>query len=293
VTGSVREVTLQIDAGDAGERVDRFVAHRLRSLSRSVIQRLIRGGRVEIDGQVVTRPGQRIAADAGSLPRRLVLSIPPETEEEPLQLEPERILYRDDDLLVVDKPEGYPVSARLLRAGEDLLRAARRLLGAGAYVAAPHRLDRDTSGVLVLTLNPAATRSLSEAFSAGRTKKTYVAQVAEPPDPPRGVIDLPVLAPGDGTLPRIDPAGRPARTRYRTLRRLEPEAGTWVVLRPYTGRTHQLRLHLAAIGRPILGDSLYGGAPAPRLCLHAAALSFPRPCGSLARLRAPLPRLAK
>ncbi len=279
----MREITLQVDKGDRGERVDRFVAARLSSLPRTFVQRLIKDGCVSLEGRIVRKPAEKIVLPDGCSSARMVIRVPQAQEEEPLVLTPERILFHDDDLLAIDKPSGYPVVARLALAGEDVLRAARRLLRESAYVAAAHRLDAATSGVLLLAKTPEACRALGEAFSAGRVRKTYLAEVTNPLHPARGVIDAPILA-GDGALPRIDPAGRSARTRFRAL------AGGRVLLRPQTGRTHQLRLHLASLGAPIRGDEVHGGAPAERLALHAWRLRLVHPrTGTPLRLEAPRP----
>lgn len=279
-----RRVELQVEPADQAERLDAFLARRVRTLPRTLLQRLIRGGHVRLDGRPATRPAQRVGPT-----RRVEVCIPPaEPDEPPLVLPPARVLLRDPWLLALDKPAGYPVVANLARAGEDVVRAVRRLLGDPvAFVGPCHRLDRDTSGVLLLALRPDAAAAMARAFVDGAVRKTYVALVEAAPDPPRGVVDLPIHAPGDG-LARIDPQGRPARTRYRTVR--VSDQGALVLLRPLTGRTHQLRLHLAALGRPIRGDRVHGGAPAERLFLHAASLRFAHPAdGRALRLRALTP----
>ncbi len=282
-----RRVELQVEPGEQHERLDRFLARRVRSLPRTLVQRLIRDGHVLLDDRPASRPAQRVGVGV----RRVRVLVPAaEPDEPPLHLEPARVLLHDEWLLAVDKPAGYPVVGHLARAGEDVVRAARRRLGDPlAFVGPCHRLDRDTSGVLLLALRPEAAAAMFRAFAAGRVRKTYAALVDAPPAPPRGRIDLPVHAPGDGCFPRIDHAiGRPASTRYRTVR--ATDQGALVVLRPLTGRTHQLRLHLAALGRPILGDRVHGGAAAERLHLHACSLSFPHPAtGEIVRLRAPIP----
>lgn len=282
-----RRVELQVEVAEQHERLDRFLARRVRSLPRTLVQRLIRDGHVLLDDRPASRPAQRVGVGV----RHVRVTVPAAAPDEPpLLLPAARVLLHDAWLLAVDKPAGYPVVGHLKRAGEDVVRAARRWLGdADAFVGPCHRLDRDTSGVLLLALRPDAAAAMARAFRQGLVRKTYAALVDAAPDPPRGLIDLPVHAPGDGCFPRIDHAiGRPARTRYRAVDRADDRA--LLLLRPLTGRTHQLRLHLAALGRPIRGDRVHGGSPAARLHLHACALSFPHPAtGERVRLRAPVP----
>jgi RluA family pseudouridine synthase len=285
-----RQVHLQVEPAEQLERLDLFLARRVRSLPRTLLQRLIRDGHVLLDDRPARRPAQRVG-----FIRQVRITVPAvEPDEPPLLLPPARVLLNDGWLLAIDKPAGYPVVGKLARAGEDVVRAARRLLGKDdAFVGPCHRLDRDTSGVLLLALRPDAAAALGRAFVRGEVRKTYAALVETPPDPPKGAVDLPIHAPGDD-FPSIDAArGRPARTLYRTVASVGgPAGGALVLLRPLTGRTHQLRLHLSALSRPIRGDRLHGGAPADRLHLHAWSLVFPHPATGLpVRLRARLPAL--
>lgn len=275
----VRRVDLQVEPAEQGERLDRFLARRVR-LTRAHVQRLILDGHVLLGDRPAWRPAQKVGPV-----RTIRVSVPTaEPDEPPLRLEPARVLFRDERLIVVDKPAGYPVVATLARAGEDVVRAVRRLLGdPDAFVGPCHRLDRDTSGALLLALRPDAAAALGRAFEEGRVRKTYAAALDGPLAPPHGSVDLPIFAPGD-EVPRVDVGlGRAARTRFRSR-------GAVALLRPITGRTHQLRLHLAALGRPIRGDRLHGGSPADRLLLHAWSLRFPHPVtGERIRAVAPLP----
>lgn len=286
----VRAVTLLVEPAHRAERLDRYLARRLPSVSRTHLRRLIEQGRVTLDGAPAWRAAQKVNCET------IELRIPAADEEPPLVLGPGRVLLRDEAVLAVDKPAGFPVVARLARAGEDVRRAVWRLLdpawdpaGAAAppWAAAAHRLDRETSGVLVFGLSSADARDLTAAFERRRARKCYVARVDRAPDPPRGVVDRAIATPGAGG-PRLDPGGKEARTRYRTLGPVP--GGVLVLLRPLTGRTHQLRLHLAALGCPIQGDRVHGGGPAPRLLLHARSLRLPHPrTGATLVLRAPLP----
>jgi RluA family pseudouridine synthase len=191
-----------------------------------------------------------------------------------------RLLYRDALMLIIDKPAGLAVHPGP-KGGpnlEDLLDGLRFGLPRRPELA--HRLDRDTSGCLVLGRHHRALRRLGRLFAAGRVDKTYWAVVEGAPPEAHGRIDLPLGRRNRerGWWMKVDPAGQPSTTDYRVLGR----AGhfTWLELHPLTGRTHQLRVHLAALGCPVRGDPIYGHAqPAvaerPRLHLHACAIAVP------------------
>lgn len=192
---------------------------------------------------------------------------------------PPRVLWADEHLLAVDKPAGMPsVPARSRR---DPPAAGAVLAPDWGPLEAAHRLDRDTSGVLILARSALARRRLGEAFERRAVRKEYVAVIHGVPPTPEGGVHLP-LAPDPGHAPRqrVDPIiGRPATTRWRTLARSADGHRTLVALEPVTGRSHQLRAHLAWLGVPIHGDVLYG-APAGasgRMLLHAARIGFPHP----------------
>lgn len=193
-----------------------------------------------------------------------------------------RILYRDALMLVVDKPAGIPVhpgsgGGLTLQDRLDELR-----FGLPLRPALAHRLDRETSGCLVLGRNRAGLQELGRFFAEGRVEKTYWALVEGGPPEAEGLIDLPLAKAEERSWAwrmRPSPDGQPARTRYRVLARGPDRA--WVALYPETGRTHQLRVHLAALGCPILGDWIYGHGRPPSqrhgssLMLHARAVSLP------------------
>lgn len=195
-----------------------------------------------------------------------------------------RVLHRDGLMLVIDKPPGLPVH-RGPKGGvnlEDSFDALR--FGLPHPPVLVHRLDRDTSGCLVLGRHRKATATLGLLFKHGRIGKTYWAVVEGGPEDDTGTIDLAIAPkhPGQGWWQKVDPAGAPSVTHWRVMGRSAPPSApaalTWLELTPETGRTHQLRVHCAAMGWPILGDSVYGNGPRfgePRLHLHARSLSIP------------------
>jgi tRNA pseudouridine32 synthase/23S rRNA pseudouridine746 synthase len=187
-----------------------------------------------------------------------------------------RIVFADDWLVVVDKPSGMPsVPARTPLDPLDVAAVLRDELGP---LEAVHRLDRDTSGLLVLARSPTARAALGRAFESRSVSKTYLALVHGRPAADAGTIHLPLADdPERSPRKRVDPIlGRRATTRWR-VRDCLPRTAV-LELEPLTGRSHQLRVHLAWLGCPIVGDRLYGRFDdAPRLALHAAALGFPHP----------------
>ncbi|MBS0362874.1 MAG: RluA family pseudouridine synthase [Proteobacteria bacterium] len=231
----------------------------------------------------------------------------PEKTEPTVQLTPDEIafvrslvIYEDPDILALNKPSGLSS-----QGGRGQVHTLDELLWAFAKPgkARPrliHRLDRDTSGVILTARTQPAASFLGKAMMARRFSKTYQAIVTPgAPQPKGGVIDVPLRREEQGreAYMRVcapdHPDAESARSRYRTL--AEAPGAALLELDPETGRMHQLRVHLAHIGRPIAGDVRYGGAlvvggqPAPRLMLHAAALKFPHPSGGEKRLTAPVP----
>ena len=210
------------------------------------------------------------------------------------------VIHRDDHVLALDKPPGLSSQGGRgqHRTLDDLLAAFAKPSGRKPQLV--HRLDRDTSGVILAARSQPAASFLGKALMARRFKKTYLALVGGPLIPEAGEIDTPLRREEQGREAWSRPAAaehpdaQPALTRYRTLT-ANPRAAL-LELEPVTGRMHQLRAHLAHLGRPILGDARYGGAlafeaaPVPRLMLHARSLSFPHPEGGVRRFEAPLPR---
>ena len=213
-----------------------------------------------------------------------------------------KVLYRDDDVIVVDKPAGIPTHAPEPSDPYpgDALRIVQRQEGI-ARLGMHQRLDADTSGVLLFSVRPEANRSLAATFEGRAAHKVYFAAVLGAPEVDESVIDAPIARDRDGRYritTRQDPAGQGARTRCRVIDRgwigRKGQGLPFAIIEaiPVTGRTHQIRLHLAHVGLPVLGDALYGGPAAafPRLCLHAAELTIPHPAsGKRITFRAPLP----
>lgn len=286
-------VEIQADDEAIGERLDRFLAKKL-GVSRSRITAAIREGLILLDG-APTSPDKRLRGDE----RILVL---PEALAEPEPLNPLtpreaaiRILYEDSAVVVVDKPAGLVVHPAHGHADDTLLNAlaARGIrlavVGDGRRPGVVHRLDMDTSGVLVLAKTQAALLSLVGQFAAHTTGRVYRALTYGVPDPPAGTIEAPIgRHPRDRKRFAVVQSGRPAVTHYRVLEALPP-GGPWAALvecRLETGRTHQVRVHLAHRGHPLLGDEVYGsrasrrssaGLPLEGQALHARLLTFDHP----------------
>jgi tRNA pseudouridine32 synthase/23S rRNA pseudouridine746 synthase len=209
------------------------------------------------------------------------------------------VIEEDASILALNKPAGLSSQGGRIKAKtlDDLLWAFARSNGKRPELV--HRLDRDTSGVILAAKTKPAAGFLGKAIAARKVTKTYLALVASPPDPPTGTIEAPLRREEIGreaymrTCLADHPDAEAALTRYRTV--ATGPGAALIELNPHTGRMHQLRVHLASIGRPILGDVRYGGAltaggaAVPRLMLHALALDFPHPEGGRRRIEAPAP----
>jgi tRNA pseudouridine32 synthase / 23S rRNA pseudouridine746 synthase len=206
-------------------------------------------------------------------------------------MDPDRILFLDGEALVIDKPAGLPVDPP--RDGSLSLENHMTSLTFGfrRWPQAVHRLDRDTSGCLLLSRNPGAHARFQRAFEAGGVEKRYLAILDGVPDGEEGVVDLPLAKRSTaeaGWRMVADAAGKPARTRWRVLAARDGRA--LVEFRPETGRTHQIRVHAATgLGVAVLGDPVYGRAHKAGMMLHAAALTVPRAGKPAVEARAPVP----
>ncbi len=284
--------TLELTADRSGERLDVFLARLAEGLSRSQARRLIDDGLVTVDERQ-ERPSHRLAAGA-----RVVATLPP-SEEVKLVAEdiPVAIIYQDDDVIVVDKPSGLTVHpapghpsgtlVNALLAVAPQLAEFRQTMRPGIV----HRLDKDTSGLLVVAKSERARASLTRQLKEREVGKTYLALVHGVPQAPRGTIEAPI-----GRHPRnrkkmaVVAGGREAETKYRVREALDGFA--LLEVEPVTGRTHQIRVHLAAIGHPVVGDAVYGkrSGLTERQFLHACKLAFDLPSsGRLVEFESPLP----
>ncbi|NPA31145.1 MAG: RluA family pseudouridine synthase [Chloroflexi bacterium] len=280
------------------QRLDRFVVQALQgSYSRARVQSWIREGRVTVDGQTITKPGHWL-----DRPATVVVQVPPPrpatVEPEPIPL---RVLFENDDVLVVDKPAGMVVHPSPGHERGTLVHAALAhapdLAGVGGVLrpGLVHRLDKDTSGVLILAKNDAAHQFLQDQFRARQVRKEYLGLVVGRPPAPRGRVEAPIERdPAHRQRMRVTTPGR-GREASTDFEVLEAFPGyTLVRFRPLTGRTHQIRVHAAFLGTPIAGDTLYGPRrvrlPLTRHFLHAHRLTLTLPGEDAPRtFEAPLP----
>ncbi len=300
----MREVrTLFVDKGEEGVRLDRWFKRRWPHLNHIQLQKLTRSGQIRVDG-ARAKPDTRLTAGAQVRVPPLPEAPPPREKGE---LDPREaafarslVIYEDEDVLALNKPSGLAV-----QGGTKTTRHVDGLLSAwGEGLERPrlvHRLDRDTSGVLVLGKSPQAAAKLAGAFAKRRAQKIYWAIVAGFPKPGEGTIELPLVKKGVGdrelVVPadRDDPRAETAESEYVTLARAGPRAA-WMALWPHTGRTHQLRAHMLALGHPILGDPKYNTEASRvlsdglKLQLHARRLILPHPSRGTLMLEAPIGR---
>jgi 23S rRNA pseudouridine955/2504/2580 synthase len=304
-------VIREIAAADADIRVDRWFRRHYPQVGHGRLEKLLRTGQVRVNGGRVkasTRlaTGQKVRVpplpdEPAARPPREVA--PPSRED--AEWLRGLVIHRDDDIIAINKPPGLPVQGgtKVERHLDGMLDALR--FEASERPRLVHRLDKETSGVLVLARSVEAAAWLARAFRGKDVIKTYWALVAGVPQPRRGRIDLAVAKRASdedaGERVRPDPEdGKPASTLYAVVDNASRTAA-WLALRPLTGRTHQLRVHCAALGTPILGDAKYGGSKAflrglpdgKVLQLHAYSIVVPRRSGRSLSLAAPLSDAAR
>jgi len=286
----LRRISLRAAPSDDGARLDRFIAAQ-GGISRGLARRALDAGGVFVDGHRC-----KVASRAVHAGQSVVVNL----EEAgrgaapPPPLERSRLVFADEHLCAVDKPALVPAQATLTSDRGALPELVAALLG--SPVTLVHRLDRETSGVTVLARSRQAAAALAEAFRIGAVEKTYLALTARVPRPPAGRVDAP-LGRDPARLGRraVLAGGEPAFTRYATVRE-GPSGAALVECRPETGRTHQIRVHLAHLGAPLLGDHRYGGprrvleTAVERVMLHALRIELAHPAtGARLVLEAPPP----
>lgn len=297
-----------VGADEADLRLDRWFRRHFPDVAHGRLERLLRTGQVRVDGKRA-KAGQRLATGQ-------VVRVPPVPVEEGAAAKPDRpppvrvdagevaalraaILYQDGAVIALNKPAGLAV-----QGGTGTHSHVDGLLGAlcddgGERPRLVHRLDKDTSGVLLLARTAAAAKALTSEFRGRAARKLYWAVVVGVPSPMSGRIDLNLAKQTGAAREKVaaDPDGHRATTDFQVLDHAGRRAAL-VALSPRTGRTHQLRVHMAAIGTPVLGDGKYGGAEAflpglalaRRLHLHARRIVLPHPTGGMLDITAPLPR---
>jgi 23S rRNA pseudouridine955/2504/2580 synthase len=300
--------TVEVLPDEADLRLDRWFKRYYPGLSHIQLQKMLRKGHVRVDGK---RAKANVRLEAGQKIR-----VPPmgdnETREKEMKHQTrssvtdadiadlrDRILHIDDDVIAIDKPPGLAV-----QGGTGITKSIDGMLGALKYdnkdrPKLVHRLDKDTSGILLLGRSARAAAKLTAAFRAKTARKVYWAIVVGSPEMASGRIDLALSKlpgqKGERMVPDPD-KGKRAVTFYRTIERASRKA-TWLALEPQTGRTHQLRVHMEALGTPILGDGKYGGAESflqgpglsRKMHLHARAIRIPHPAGGELEVIAALP----
>jgi 23S rRNA pseudouridine1911/1915/1917 synthase len=296
---SERRIELQVDASKV--RLDKFLAGQVPELSRSAAQRLIASGRVTVDGELA-KPSHKVRQG-----EEVVVLLPAEESQEPLpETIPLDIVYEDQALLIVNKPAGMVVHPAPGHPGGTLVNAVLAYCPELATSeddrpGIVHRLDRDTSGLILVAKSEKARRALQRQFKERQVHKAYLALLNGHLQPAWGRIEAPVgRDPHHRQRMTVLAGGREAVTEYHVLEQFAHQVGpaageyTLVEAEPVTGRTHQIRVHFASIGHPVVGDGVYGkrktSLPISRQFLHARRLGFKHPStGQRLELEASLP----
>ena len=254
-------------------RLDQYVAEQVTGISRATAAKLVTSGKVTVNGDTVLKPAYRV-----KFGEVVVVDFAPiELADIPTIDLP--VLYEDDDCIVINKPVGLLTHSKGAFNPEPTVAtwlAQRTPAMTGDRAGIVHRLDRATGGVMICAKNPDALAWLQKQFSERKVKKTYVALVLGELKNPEAIIDMPIERnPKKPQTFRVGSNGKPAMTHYKVIK--TNATYSLLELRPATGRTHQLRVHLHQIEHPIVGDTVYAGPPAERLFLHAVELEITLP----------------
>ncbi len=271
------------------KRLDTIVAERTKT-SRSFAEKLIENGKISLGKEILYKPSRKIAEDAN-----LKIDFDKNIQYAQLKLD---IIYEDQNCLVVDKPSGVLTHSKGVFNPEATLATwlqeqASSLDKDDQRSGIVHRLDRGTSGVIILAKDEDSRKYFQKQFSERKVKKTYVALATAKVSPKEAVIDIPIIRnSADPKRFKVSNYGKPAQTHYKTLKTFTHKGQEYslIELRPKTGRTHQIRLHLKYIKAPIVGDDFYGGIDADRLYLHASKLEITLPDSSRKEFSSPLPK---
>lgn len=280
---------IEITETEAGERLDKTLARLFPDYSRSAIEKLIETGAITVNGATVKtkyiiKIDDEISADFNELSK----------EPEEIDLP---ILYEDENVLVINKPLGVLAHSKgaFNKEGTVATFIQSHLNGSSVWKASNragivHRLDRATSGVMICAKNEEASSFLQKQFSTRNVKKTYLAVISGELPEKTGVIDVPIER--NPKKPATFRAGVNGKTAQTAFKEVQTNAvNSLIELKPHTGRTHQLRVHLAYLKHPIVGDEFYNGEPAERLMLHALELEITLPGGKRATFAAPRPEI--
>ena len=302
-SGNVKVQTVTVGAEEGEVRLDRWFRRHFPELTHGRLEKLLRTGQVRVDGARAKagdrlRPGQAVRVPPLPAAAPTDAKSAPEIPEAWVHELRSRVLYKDASVLVLDKPPGLAVQggSGIDQHLDGMLDALK--FGLSERPRLVHRLDKDTSGVLVLARTVKAAAKLTKAFRDKSARKIYWALVVGVPKLRRGRIDQPLGklgGPGGEKVEADDEAGKRAVTFYATVETAGRRAA-WLALMPVTGRTHQLRVHCVVLGTPVVGDGKYGGSEAfltgqvsRKLHLHARSLTMPHPDGGTLAVTAPLP----
>ncbi|HEU5004705.1 MAG TPA: RluA family pseudouridine synthase [Candidatus Saccharimonadales bacterium] len=277
-----------VDQGSVGVRADKFVAAQYPQFTRSALEALFDQSLVKVNDKTA-KPAHKVKSGDRVIVDETLIKLDPPKIDLP-------IIYEDENVVVIDKPPGVLTHSKGALNLEGTVASfvrpkVKELEGNRAGIV--HRLDRATSGVIITAKNPQTLSKLQKQFSNRKAKKVYLALVEGSLDPPEAIIDVPIARnPARPQTFKVSSSGKPAITQYKVLKTFADKDKTYslVELKPQTGRTHQLRLHMAYIGHPIAGDPIYGHSNDDRLMLHASSLEITLPTSERKVFEAKLPK---